>query len=209
MTKLDTNSVSLAYPSDTHLGRTRRLIVLVPAEADYSAVTHRICELAHALESDVLLISLCANEMQEPSIRRQLITMAAMVADGKVSTETRLDIGSNWVNAARSELQEGDVLACFAEQRAGLLHRPLSQILQANLKAPIYILSDLSSEDLSESNLRSQILGWIGSIAIIIGAFLLQIRITSLAESWAQTTFMILSVLGEIWLIWGWNKLFS
>jgi hypothetical protein len=48
-----------------------------------------------------------------------------------------------------------------------------------------------------------------GSIGIIAGSALLQIRITSLSQDWAQTTLLILSVIGEAWLIWGWNSLFS
>ncbi len=31
----------------------------------------------------------------------------------------------------------------------------------------------------------------------------------SLSQDWAQTTLLILSVIGEVWLIWGWNSLFS
>ncbi len=211
MTGLDTSSVSLTYPVDSHtdLGPARRLIVLIPADADHTAATRRVWELAHALECHILFLSLCTDAAQESSLRRQLITMSAMVQDSKVCTEVRVEVGSNWVNAVKSDLKDGDMIVCFAEQRAGLLRKPLSQILQANLNAPVYILSGLAPQNPSRSNWLSQTLGWAGSIGIIAGSFLLQIQIMSLSENWAQTTLLILSVIGEIWLIWGWNNLFG
>ena len=211
MIKLDTSSVSLKYSNDvyTDLESARRLIVLVPADADYAAVTHRVWELAHATGCQILFLSLCTDGAEESSLRRQLITMSAMIQDGKLCVEARVEIGSNWVQTVKSEVQEGDMIVCFAEQRAGLLHKPLSQILQSNIKAPVYILSGLAPQSSSQSNWSSQIMTWIGSIGIIIGSCLLQVRITSLSQDWAQTTLLILSVIGEAWLIWGWNSLFN
>lgn len=210
MIKLDTNSLSLAYPSsgaDTGLESARRLIVLVPDKANYAMMTHRIWELANALGCQILFLSLCADEAQESSQRRQLITMSAMVQDGNISVETRVETGSNWVNAVGSDLHDGDMIVCFAEQRMGLLHRPLSQILQSNLKASVYILSGLYPQSPSQSTWRSQIMAWLGSIGIIVGAFLLQIQIASMPADWVQTTLLILSLAAEIWLIGGWNSL--
>jgi len=187
----------------------RRLIVLIPAEADDAAATRRVRELAHALECHILFLGLCTDAAQESSLRRQLITMSAMVQDGNVCAEVRVKVGSNWVNAVKSDLKDGDMIVCFAEQRTGLLRKPLSQILQANLNTPVYILSGLVPQNPSRSNWLSETLGWTGSIGIIAGSFLLQIRIMSLPENWAQTTLLILSVMIEIWLIWGWNNLFG
>ncbi len=211
MNRLDTSSVSLAYPAVSHpdLGPARRLIVLIPAEADTTAATRRIWELANALECPILFLSLYTDAVQEASLRRQLVTMSAMIQNDKVCAEVRVEAGSNWVNAVKSSLRDDDMIVCFAEQRAGPLHKPLSQILQANLSTPVYILSGLYSRDLPQPSLFSQILSWAGSIGIIAGAFLLQIRIVSLSEDWAQTTLLILSVIGEVLAIWGWNSLFS
>lgn len=211
MIKLDTKSVPVTYPNEsyTDLEPVRRLIVLVPADTNYAAVTHRVWELANALGGRILFLSLCKEEAQESSIRRQLITMSAMVQDGRVCAEARVEVGSNWVNAIRSDLHDGDMIVCFAEQHTGLLHRPLSQVLRANLSAPIYILSGLSTQNLARPNRFSQFLGWTGSMGIIVAAFVLQIKIVSLSENWVQTSLLILSMLAEIGLIWGWNALFS
>jgi hypothetical protein len=135
--------------------------------------------------------------------------MASLLKDGKVSTDARVEIGTNWLTAVRRIFHPGDMIVCFAEQRAGLLNRPLSQILKSDLEAPVYILSGLSSQGVPERNWWSQAVAWAGSIAIIVGAFLLQIQITSAPQGWAQNVLLILSVIGEIWLITAWNRFFG
>ncbi len=211
MTRLSTSSVSLAYPVASHpdLEAARRLIVLVPAEAETTAAARRVWELANALECQILFFSLYTDAAQEASLRRQLVTMSAMIQSDKVCADVHVESGSNWMSAVKSTLQAGDMIVCFAEQRAGLMHRPLSQILQSNLNAPVYILSGLYPQNLPQASLLSQILGWMGSIGIIVATFLLQIRIVALSENWAQTTLLVLSVIGEVLAIWGWNSLFS
>ena len=123
--------------------------------------------------------------------------------------EARVEIGTNWVEAIKLNHQKGDLVVCFGEQRAGLLQRSLSQILQSNLNVRVYILSGIGTQNVPRTNWFSQILAWTGSVGIIVGSFLLQSRITLLPQDWAQTTLLIFSVVGEIWLIWVWNNLFS
>src|SRR6266536_1722355 len=223
MNKLDLRQPSLTYPNTaqldvsalrrasvhTSLEAARRLIVLIPADSDYQAATRRIWELANTMGSHVQFLGLCRDAAQEPSLRRGLVTISALLQAGRVSAEAKVEIGTNWVNVVKRNYQTGDMIICFAEQQTGLLHRPLSQILQTNLNAPVYILSGLAPQNLPRSNWLSQIFAWMGSIGIIAGSGLLQARITSLPQDWAQTTLLILSVMGEIWLIWGWNSLFS
>ena len=209
MTIPNTNVVPLVYPpSHSALSPARRLIVLVPAERDYLAASRRIRELARTLESNVLFLSLYTDQAQESSLRRQLITMAALVQEGNLCAEIRVELGSNWVTAVKADLHDDDMIVCFGEQRTGMLRRPLSQTLQSNLKSPVYILSDLDSQSRSRFNWRSQIMAWAGSLAIIAGFFLIQIQITTLLQDWAQTTLLTLSVVAEIWLIAAWNRLF-
>lgn len=188
---------------------TRRLIVLIPIDTDYGAATRRIWELAHATGMCVLLLGLCKDVAQEPSLRRGLVTVSALIRDGRVPVEAKVEVGTNWVDAVTRNYQRDDMIVCFAEQRAGLLHKPLSQILESRFDAPVYILSGVYPPQHERLNWVSQFLAWTGSIGIIVVFFLLQIRITSLPRDWAQTTLLILSVIGETWLIWGWNSLFS
>lgn len=214
MTRFDTklqNDYSLISPtSESSIRPARRLIVLVPdADLDYVAATRRVWELANNMGARIQFIGLCKDEKQESSLRRQLVIMTAMVQDGEVSAEAKVEFGNNWVNVVRSNWYAGDVIVCFAEQRAGFFQRPLSQILRANLDIPTYILSDLYPIGPSRPHGLFLIALWIGFVAILGGSFLFQIRIIALAQDWAQTTFLILSVIAELWLIWVWNKLFS
>lgn len=213
MNKLDSNFQTLIHPENTasHLdhGSSHRLIVLIQPDSDYTSAAGRIADLATASDAPVIFLGLCKGWTQEPSLRRQLITLSALLQDARIDAESRVEIGTNWLDLVGSNYQDGDMIVCFAEQRAGLWHRPLSQILQANIDAPLYILADFLAQDQPQSNWLSQITAWSGSVGIIIGFFLLQIRITSYPQDWAQTTLMILSVVGESWLIWVWNTLFS
>jgi hypothetical protein len=211
MIRLDSPSPSLIYPTPPSMdgGSAHRLIVLLPADADYTAATRRIWELAVSTGSHVQLLSLCKDMAEESSLRRQLILMSALVGDSRISTEAKVEIGANWVDAVKRNYQTGDMIICFAEQRAGLLHRPLNQILEANLDAPVYILLGLYTREYSGLSWISQAIAWIGSIGIIVGFFLFQSRITLLSNDWTQTTLLILAVIFEFWLIWVWNNLFS
>jgi hypothetical protein len=186
----------------------RCLIVLVPdLESDYIPVIRRVWELANAQHAHVQLLGLCKDTRRELSLRRALTAMSAMVQDDKVSTEARVEIGTSWVDVVRRNYQMGDTIICFAEQRAGLLHRPLSQILQSNIKAPVYILSGLYPQK-SKSNWLSQVIVWLGSIGIIIGFCILQVKIDQLPKDWFQSALLLFSIIPELWLIWVWNSRF-
>jgi hypothetical protein len=207
---LPNNSSSISPTSYRDIEPTHRLVVLVPdAGLDYVAATRRAWQLANDVGADIQFIGLCKNALQESSLRRQLILMTAMVQEGNVSAEAKVEFGNCWVNVVKSNWQPGDVIVCFAEQRAGLFYRPLSQILQSDLDISLYILSGLRSKNPSTINGLSRIALWAGFLAIVVGSFLLQIRFTTLLQDSAQTTLLILSALAEFWLIWAWNNLFD
>jgi hypothetical protein len=121
----------------------------------------------------------------------------------------KIEFGTSWVEAVKQNSQPGDMIVCIAEQRVGLWQRPLSQILQSNMDNPVYILSGLSHQNPSRSNWRSQVMAWVGSLGILVGAFLFQIRIVSMPSDWVQTILLIFSVISEAWLIGNWNSLFG
>jgi hypothetical protein len=210
MNRLDSSSPILIYSTASHPDDrpASRLIVLISADSDYTFATRRISDLAKPREAHVLFLGLCKDVTDELSLRRQLITLSALLQDTRVCVESKVESGTNWVEIVKSNYRDGDMIVCFEEQPAGLFHRPLSQILESNLSAPVYILSGLHPEGHSRSNWISQIMSWAGSIGIIVLSFLLQIRITALPPDWAQTTLLILSAIGEIYLIWAWNNLF-
>lgn len=223
MNRVDLHPPSLAYPVDAQsdaanhrptLRNTgpeplRRLIVLVPLDLHFTDAPRRIWELANAQCSRVQFLGLCKDAAEEPRLRRQLVTLSALVGDAKVSTEVDVEIGANWVNAVKRAYRTGDMIVCFAEQRAGLFHRPLSQVLESDLSLPVYILSNPRSQSASRSNWLARLMLWGGSFGIIAGFFWLQVRISQLPQDTAQTVLMALSAGVEAWMIWVWNSLFG
>ena len=207
----NTSPVSLTYPvyPYTSPGSASRLIVLVSTDTNYIAAIRRISDLAKICGAQVLFLGICNEAAQKFRLRRELATLSALLADTHVSVEAKMENGMNWVDVVTSNYQVGDMIVCLAEQRTGLLHKPLSQILESNVGAPVYILSGLIPERRSHSNWLSGIILWGGSIGIVVAAFLLQIQITSMPEGWAQTTLLVLSVITELWLLWVWNRLYD
>ena len=211
MNHIDTIPPILTSPpaSLSKLEPARRLIVLIPDLAsDYIPAIHRIWDLAHAQHAHVLLLSFCKNPTHEPSLRRDLITLSAMIQDGSVHVEVNVEIAANWVEVVRRNYQSGDTVVCFAEQRAGFLHKPLSQILQSDLKIPVYILSGLYLPK-RKSDLLSQVMAWLWSIGIIVAFFVLQVNIIQVSKGGLQTILLILSIIPEFWLILFWNSQFG
>lgn len=217
MNKLHVAAPSLGYFSEaepntaTHLedlGQSHRLIVLIPADTGYADVTRRIWELANATNSTIQLLGLCRDSSQEASLRRQLVTMSALIRDAKVSVQIKVEIGTSWVDAVKRHYQTGDMIVCTAGQRTGIRRKPLSQILESNFKAPIYILSDLSQEP-AKSDRLSQVIAWLGFMGIVVGFFILQARIIELSDDGFQTVLLALLLVPEFWLIQVWNNLFG
>ena len=210
MTKLDLRPPALMFPIASHSDPPpgRRLIVLFPdAESDYTPVVHRLWELAKAFGGRVQFLGLCNDAAREPGMRRQLVTLSALVGDGSVSVERKIEFGSNWLNAVKSNWQEGDVLVCFAEQRTGTHRKLLGQLLNSNLAAMVYVLNELTQPERVNLNWKSAALAWAGSISIILGFFWLQVKIDQASSNWTGMVVLMLSILVEVWLIWVWNSL--
>lgn len=210
MTKIDSLSASLSYPSASHLerGPARRLIILFPASAsDDPAVARRIWEIASSSGLDVLFIGLCNEYNEEAQLRRKLVTMAAIIRDGIVSADIMIEGGSNWVAKAKRVWRPGDALACYGGQKVGLMRKTLDQVLRSSVDAPLYILADEQPTQSAGSKVLAQVLAWVGSLAIIAGFFWAEVQLVKLPGDWAHTALLYLCVLVEVGLIWGWNSL--
>lgn len=210
MTEIDSIPPSLtsSTPSLSGSKTARRLVVLVPdLEWRFIAAIHRIWELANSQHACVLLISLCNDLQQESSLRRALIILCAMLQDGKIPVETKIEIGMNWVDVVGRNYKTDDMIVCFAEQRAGLLQKPLSQILGSNLSIPVYVVSGVYIPK-PQSNRLADATAWLGSIGIIAGFGLLQVKMMQVSEGWFQSSLLILVVVFEIWLLWLWDNWF-
>lgn len=185
---------------------THRLLVLIPdAEFDLALVASRAWEIAKAGGVQVRFLGLCEDVLQESSLRRKLITMSAMLNDGGVRADMEIIAGSDWVGAVRSRWQADDMVVCLAEQRAGLLQKPLSQMLASNLNMPLTILPGLAPPLSERPRWQVQLAAWTGLVVIITGFFLLQAGIYQAGGEWA-TVLMLGSLAVEFWLVWAWNK---
>lgn len=72
-------------PLSTSPEPARRLIVLIPADSDYMAVTRRIWDWAPATDMRVQFLGLCKDAAEEPSFRRGLVIIAALVQDIRIN----------------------------------------------------------------------------------------------------------------------------
>lgn len=220
MIKLDSNLSPLSLSPASSLGAAItpstspmpawRLIVVIPGiESDYTPIMPRLWELARALKRSVLFLGLCRDESEEPRLRRALVTMAALIQDGWVSAEAKTEIGTNWLRVIKSNWREGDLIVCFAEQRTGLMQKPLGQILESRLNATVYLLSGPAAPVHRTAGWFSTVMLWGGFAVTAIGFFILQVNIDRAMRGWSQTITLVLTVLVEFWLIWVWNNLFS
>ncbi len=212
MNKIEVNSPALTvFPASfSTLQPARRLIVLVPeSEADTALAARKIWELANALECSIQFLGLSKDAEHEPRMRRQLVTLSAMVGYDNISVESKIEIGNDWLSMVRSNWHEGDVIVCFAGQNSGLARRPLNQVLESNLRATVYVLNDLHENNTRVySSWISPVIAWTGSIGIILGFFWLQSGLVRPSAEWTHTVLLYLSLFIEAGAIWIWNSLF-
>ena len=200
-----TRSTSVQRPEPAH-----RLIVLFPAsEFETPELENRIWEIARSLQLNVLLLSLTNNFDEEAQLRRKLIIMAAMIKDPFVATDILLEHGNDWVRQVRKIWREGDIVACYANQKVGIMRKALDEILRSSLNMPVYILADAKSIKNSTSIFLSQFFFWLGSLAIIGGFFWIEVKLVQLPQDWAHSALIYFCVLVEFALIPLWNSLFK
>lgn len=198
--------ISMNHEPET--AAVQRLLVLIPdMDADLTPVASRAWEIARESGARVKFISLFEDTEREPGLRRKLATLSALVTDGRVRGEAEVMRGRDWVGAVRSRWQPGDMLVCMAEQRAGPMLKPLSQILESDLKVPLTILSGLTPAVENRPRWYEHLAAWAGLLGIVVSFCLLQVRIHQTAGEWT-TVLMIVSLGVEYLLIWLWNSLF-
>lgn len=206
MQKLDHLPARTIFPpvklDDSAVHVNRRLVVLVSnSEMDAPAVARRILEIANAFQCSVLFLGLCSDQLQESSLRRQLVILSAMVRDEAILFETRVEIGKDWLNLVRANSAEGDVFVCFSRQKAGTRGSMQNVLLKSGFASSIYVLEDLSPFEPGRASWVSAALAWTGSLFIILAFLWFQIN------SLSGTLMFILSLPVEAGLILAWNSL--
>jgi hypothetical protein len=199
----------VTYPaiSQKDLAAAHRLIVLLPANTDFSAATQRVWELARSTGMHIQLLGLCEDPAEAPRLRRELITMASLLQGERICAEANVEAGTNWIELIKANYAAGDMLVCLPEKRPGLFRKPLSQILESNFKATVYILSDLVPQKPRAHRLLRMSM-WLGVIAVIAGFGILQTKIVQLPAGGLQNLLLLLSLIPEFGLIWVWDSWF-
>jgi len=212
MQKFDVTSPAFALSPASHSdpGTAPRLIVLFPASESISPeLEHRIWEIARSLQLNVLLLSVTNDFDEESQLRRKLITMAAIIKDPNVSTDILIEHGTDWVRQVKKLWRKGDIVACYANQKVGIMRRTLDQILHSSLNMPVYILADVHPIKKSKSILLSQFFFWLGSLAIVGGFFWVEAKLVQLPQDWAHSALIYVCVLVEFAVISFWSSLFK
>ncbi len=192
------------------LGAASRLVVLIPdADADETELSQHIWFMVGRRELSVLLLGLSQDAHHAPRARRRLATLAALTRDAAVSVETKLMIGSDWLQAVRLVHRPGDLVVCHAEQRVarwGFRREPWSQRLRLALNQPVCTLvgfyPNLPSDHVG---LLDHLLSLAIPIAIVAVFTGLQILIQLTLTDTAYTGLMLVSLLVEYGLIGLWR----
>lgn len=211
MIKLNSNheSLTLSHASWPDYGTARRLMVLVPGpEADLSPVTKRVWELANATVAQVRFLGLCNNAEDELVLKRTLVTASALMNSGGIATDSEVVVCKNWLDAVLSRVQPSDMVVCSQGSGSSSSQKSLSSILQADLGVPLYILSGSQSRVTVHPEWLPGAAAWIGSLAILIAFFWLQVKIDQLVGDWS-IPLQLLSIALEFALIWNWNRRFK
>jgi hypothetical protein len=164
--------------------------------------------LATETKSEIQLLGLCKDPAQELALRRELVTVSALIRDVRIYAEVTIEVGTNWLDAVKRNYQDGDAIVCITDPSIGIRQRSFSQILESTLRAPIYILSETKPSQ-PHSNILLRVIAWSGFLGIIVGFFILQMKIVQLSGDWLQTVMLIFLLIPEFGAIWIWNSLFS
>ncbi len=200
----------LLVPEGVSLPPARRLVVLVPdADLDETALARRIWNLAAPSKLAVLYLGLSPAASEEWHARRRLATLAALTRDEGVQVITALAAETDWLGALRPRQRNGDLIVCHAEQMAPSWRgaRPLGKVLCQTLHLPVQLLEGFYAGDLAPvARPAARIMFWGGSIAILAGAFWLQVQISAQFRNWPEIALMMLSVVAEFGLIGLWSR---
>jgi len=132
-----------------------------------------------------------------------------MIKDPFVSTEILIEHGYDWVGQVKRIWRKGDIVACYANQKVGIMRKSLDQILRSNLNIPVYILADAQPIQDSRSTWLSRFFFWLGSFVTVGGFFWAEARLIQLPQDWAHTALIYVCVLIEVGVLSFWNSLFT
>jgi hypothetical protein len=133
----------LAFLENHPLPEAKRLVILVPEDANETSLGRLVWELASLQKCDVLYLMTARNYDEESRARHKLAALYSFTCEPRIHVETALRFGQSWAKAIQSLLKPGDLLLCFQGHTVltQLFRRkPIQKALVEQIKAPVYTL---------------------------------------------------------------------
>ena len=184
-----------------------RLVVVVPDVAEAALLAGRIHLVAQARNQDVLLIGVASQSLSAAELRRRLTLLAAFLQHAGAKVQVRVEEGLNWMPELRALLSDNDLLACCVVESPPAVGERWLELLANRFQRPVYAFMDTGTLDMPERGLPARLAPWLGSIAIILAFFWLQVRLSQQGDAAAYSGWLVLSIPVEIGMIWLLNAL--
>ena len=196
--------------ADVDFTGIHRLVVLLPdLEADEARLSRHIYALARDHELKVLLVSLVDDPGNEYRALRRMTSLAAIIRDIWVHVETQVLFGHNWTKAIKPILLPDDLIICSEGQTTPyrlVQRKSLALTLSTAMHRPVHIIPNYFE---AETSLWpawiKRIPYWIGVIVILVGFFYIESDVSHSIQDWVGQVTLLLMVLVEAGLIYGWT----
>ncbi len=181
-----------------------RLLVLVPDHAgDPAELAAQIRAMAAPRRLPVLLIGQIAEEPETWAVRRDLSTLAALVAQPEIRVDSVATATTSWIEILRRIVLPGDMVVCHLEQTVGRTwpwqRQSLAEVIRTELNVPVCALKGfVPGLRLARARWLSGILGSLLPFAFIAVVSAIQVAIQVLTTGWWSTVLLSVSAVVEI-----------
>lgn len=183
-----------------------RLVVVIPDVSETAVLASRIQSTAQGSWPDVLLIGVASPFVSADELRRKLTLLAAFLQNAGTKARVRVESNLDGILGLQPPLTDGDLLACCVDTSVPNVGNQFVELLGNRLRRPVYVFMDSGRPRLPRPSLVARLAPWLGSIAVILAFFWLQVRFMQAADS---TGWIVISIPVEIGLIWLCNSAFG
>lgn len=181
-----------------------RLLVLVPDHAgDPAELAAHIRAMAAPRGLPVLLIGQIADEPETWAVRRDLSTLAALVAEPEIRVDSVATTTASWIEILRRIVLPGDMVVCHVEQTVGRTwpwqRQTLADVIRTELNIPVCALKGVvPGLRLARGRRLSGLLGSLLPFVFIAVMSAIQVAIQILTTGWWSTVLLSVSAVIEI-----------
>lgn len=192
---------------DSQASTPGRLVVVVPDVAEPALLAGRIHLVAHARRREVLIVGVASQVLSEAELRRKLTLLAAFLQEAGTKAPIQVEKGNDWIPRIQSLLGDDDILACCVDEGLPEAGDRWIELLATRLQRNVYAFMDSGGLRVPKPRLAARLAPWLGSIAIILGFFWLQVWLSQPGAGAAFRGWLLPSVPVEIGLIWLFNSI--